>query len=167
MGGQVGALAKLYFPGGVEIEELNHDQAVEATNLLLKGKNDVTIFEAAMRHEGPFVPVDVLKKVGKTLQVIEVKSKSFDPEKLNPFCAKTALKKGVRELSADLAPYLYDVASQAFVCSKALPQYSISSALMLPNKKSKPTIDGLNHLFLLKDQSNGRPSVLVRSGLKK
>ena len=165
-GFQVGALAKCYFPEGVEVFETDHDKAVEETNRLLQSEN-VTIFEAAVRHENLFIRVDVLKKVGETLQVIEVKSKSFDPSLENPFFDKTAPKKNVKKLTSEFAPYLYDVAFQAFVCRQAFPSSSVSSYLMLPNKTSRTSIEGLNQLFLLKDGANGRPRVIVKAGLKK
>src|SRR5947209_7237068 len=47
-GFQVGALAKLYYPGGVEIETLDSDQAVAQTKKLLE-QEKVTIYEAAIR----------------------------------------------------------------------------------------------------------------------
>lgn len=164
-GFQVGALAKCYFPGGIEVFETDHDSAVEETNRLLQ-QESVTIFEAAIRHDSLFVRVDVLKKVGNTIQVIEVKSKSFDPSAENPFFDKTSLKKNVTKLTSEFAPYLYDVAFQAFVCRQALPGLSVSSYLMLPNKASRTSVEGLNQLFLLKDGPNGRPTVTTKDGLK-
>lgn len=165
-GFQVGALAKCYFPEGVEVFETDHDRAVAETNRLLQAEN-VTIFEAAVRHENLFIRVDVLKKVGQTLRVIEVKSKSFDPSSENPFFDKTALKKNLKKLTSEFAPYLYDVAFQAFVCRQVFPSSSVSSYLMLPNKASRTSVEGLNQLFLLKDGANGRPMVIVKDGVKK
>jgi hypothetical protein len=164
-GFQVGALAKCYFPEGVEVLETDHDKAVDKTNALLSSSGNVTIFEAAVRHGNLFVRVDVLKKVGKTLQVIEVKSKSFDPKDESPFFDKTALKKKVYKLSSDFAPYLYDVAFQAYICVKSHPSFSVSSYLMLPNKGSTTSVEGLNQHFLLRDK-DGRASVTVKSGLR-
>jgi hypothetical protein len=165
-GFQVGALAKCYYPEGIEVVEQNHDKAVEATNRLLKAEN-VTIFEAAIRHENLFVRVDVLKKVGNTLQVIEVKSKSFDPTAENPFFDKAALKKNIRKLSAEFAPYLYDIAFQAYVCRKTFPKSSVSSFLLLPSKAARTSVEGLNQNFLLKDGPDGRPGVVVKQGVSK
>ncbi len=165
-GFQVGALAKVYFPEGVEVTTAEHDKAVEETDALLRSSENVTIFEAAVRHENLFVRVDVLKKVGKTIQIIEVKSKSFDPREENPFFDKTALKKKVYKLSSEFAPYLYDVAFQTYVCMKSYPSFSVSSYLMLANKAAITSVEGLNQNFLLKDK-DGRATVVVKPGLKR
>jgi hypothetical protein len=58
-GFQVGALAKLYIPGGVDLDGVFGDEAVQKTNELLKMDN-VTIYEAALQVEGYLVRVDVL-----------------------------------------------------------------------------------------------------------
>ena len=54
-GFQVGALAQCYFPEGVEVRETDHDQAVAVTAKLLQENENVTIFEAALRHKNLFV----------------------------------------------------------------------------------------------------------------
>src|SRR4051812_25309841 len=78
-GFQVEALARCYFPSGVLIESMNHDEAVVHTSNLLSSNENITIFEAALRWKNLFVRVDILKKTGESLELIEVKSKSFDP----------------------------------------------------------------------------------------
>jgi hypothetical protein len=163
-GFQVGALAKVRFPDGIEIETLDHEEALERTRDLLDKRDSVTIFEAAIRYENLFIRVDILHKVGQTLQLIEVKSKSFDPTEENQFFDKTALKKNVYKLSADYASYLYDVAFQTYVCRLAYPGLTVSSFLMLPNKAARTTVDGLNQKFLLKDVG-GRAVVVPEAGL--
>lgn len=163
-GFQVGALAKCYYPDGVEVAETDHDKAIAETDRLLQ-RDDVTIFEAAIRYENLFVRIDILRKVGKTIEIIEVKSKSFDPRGENPFFDKTALKKNIFKLNSDFAPYLYDVAFQAFVVMKAHSGRSVSSSLLLANKATTTSVDGLNQLFLLKDSQNGRATVITKPGL--
>ena len=49
-GFQVGELAKLYFPEGVEVDSLDSERASKTTKTLLENDN-VTIFEAAILHE--------------------------------------------------------------------------------------------------------------------
>ncbi len=75
-GFQVGALAQCYYPSGVNIETLNSNESLEQTNDLLKNENCV-IFEAAVQFENFFIRIDVLKKDGKNLDLIEVKAKSI------------------------------------------------------------------------------------------
>ena len=63
-GFQVGELAKLYFPTGINIETLDVIKAVDQTSELLR-KESVIIFEAAIRYQNCFVRVDILEKKGK------------------------------------------------------------------------------------------------------
>lgn len=76
-GFQVGELAKLYHPGGIEIETLDSELALQKTNELLQQEN-VVIYEPAFRFKNLLVRIDILIKRGKSVELIEVKAKSFD-----------------------------------------------------------------------------------------
>ena len=65
-GFQVGELAKLKYPGGVEISTKQVDQAIAETTELLK-RDTITLFGPAIVHEGFLVRVDVLVKRGLLL----------------------------------------------------------------------------------------------------
>lgn len=156
-GFQVGSLAKLYFPGGTEVETLDYDKSVAETNELLK-KENVVIYEAALRFKDLFVRVDILVKSGNRVALYEVKASSFDPEN-DRFYQKRAKEK---KLLGDWEPYLYDIAFQAFVAQNALTNFSISSYLYLVNKTVEATVGGLNQNFLLVRTPGGRPQVKVK-----
>ena len=66
---QVGELAKLMYPGGVTVDELEHQIALEKTRELLM-RDQVVIFEAALAFENYFIRVDVLKKSGNSIELI-------------------------------------------------------------------------------------------------
>src|SRR4051812_4794713 len=71
-GFQVGALAKLYYPEGIDLEALSQDEAIVKTAELLN-QDKVTLFEAIIQN-GPFlVRIDVLIKDGNKVSLIEVK----------------------------------------------------------------------------------------------
>jgi hypothetical protein len=159
-GFQVGSLAKLYFPGGTEVETLDYDKSVAETNELLK-KDDAVIYEAALRFTDLFVRVDILVKSGNRIALYEVKASSFDPDN-DRFYQKRSKEK---KLLSDWAPYLYDIAFQSFVAQKALAGFSISSYLYLVNKTVEATVEGLNQNFLLTRTPNGRPQVKVKKVL--
>jgi hypothetical protein len=106
-GYQVGALAKCYYPEGMDIETLDYEEAMEETNDLLK-REHVTIFEAAVRFESFFIRVDILKKAGNTVGLIEVKSKSFHPDEDRFLNRSGYIQKAWK-------PYLSDVAFQTWV----------------------------------------------------
>jgi hypothetical protein len=145
-GYQVGELAKCYFPGGFEITDKGYEVPLKKTNELLL--NDcVTIYEAAIRWENCFVRVDILRKNGNNIELIEVKAKSFSGS-ADEFLSK----KGTP--SSGWNGYLQDVAFQKYVAQKAFPQWNITAFLMLADKSKKSTVNGLNQKFFLKKEGN-------------
>jgi len=149
-GYQVGELAKLYYPGGHNIADRGYDVPLEKTNELLKNEN-VVIFEAAIKYKNFFIRVDILEKKGNIINLIEVKSKSFNGEKPD-FKLED--------------PYVQDVAFQTFVMKKAFPHWQIDSFLMLADKSKAATVNGLNQMFRL-IKGDERTSVLLNSEMIK
>jgi hypothetical protein len=150
-GFQVGELAKAYFPGGFDIETLDYEQSLLETNELLK-RDNVVIFEAAVRYRDLFIRVDVLEKKGKHLFIHEVKAKSIGAKRSGEFL------KANGQIKSEWKPYLYDVAFQKFVVAKAFPDHSVSSYLMLVDKTARPRTSGLNQKIQVVND-NGRKSV--------
>jgi hypothetical protein len=142
---QIGALAQLYFPGGIEVKEIEHDAAVAKTLEYLQ-QEQVILFEAAIRHEDFFIRVDILKKNGSFIELIEVKAKSWDKNEDGFF------NRDQSALDRSWEPYIGDIAFQTHVSQKAFPSYTFTCSLMLANKNSKATVDGLHQKFFLKKQ---------------
>ena len=141
-GNQVGELAKFYFPGGVEVETLDNEEAKKQTDALLSEGN-ITIYEPAIYFEDMLVRVDVLVKRGANLDLYEVKAKAFPHEKERPFTSKKGLP------LADWKPYLYDIAYQKYVTKQAFPNASVRAHLTLIDKTASASKDGLNQKFLI------------------
>jgi len=139
-GFQVGGLACLMVPGGTMIDAESADEQVARTHELLKQTN-VVIYEATLVHEGKLVRVDILRKQGGTVDLIEVKAKSYSASKDGDL---RATKGGIK--SAWL-PYLLDVAFQQHVVSRALPDLKVRPWLMLADKEAAATVDGLGQAF--------------------
>ena len=139
-GFQVGEFAKAHFPKGRAVKTYDFTKALAETNALLQREN-VVIFEAAVRWKNCFVRVDILEKKGRFLRIHEVKAKSFNPEHLYPFKGKSGA------ILSDWKPYLYDVAFQKFVVKKAFPEVNVSACLMLIDKSATCPINGLNQYF--------------------
>lgn len=148
---QVGELAKLYYPGGVDIpysrdKSISLDQTAE----LLK-QDEAIIYEAAIRHGLTYVLVDILVKEGNRIELIEVKSKSWDGEK------------GFYKQNGDIYPdwhkYLYDVAFQTWVMQKAYPEFNVRPNLMLIDKGVPTSVDGLHQYFKIVENEEGRSEV--------
>lgn len=139
-GYQVGALACLMYPGGVEVTDTGHAAQLERTRALLQ-RDEVTIYEAALEAQGLFVRVDILRKCGSVIELIEVKAKSFDPGKDSDF-------RGAKgQIRSDMLPYLQDIAFQRHVAGLAFPQYRYRCFLMLADKSRTATVDRLNQRF--------------------
>ncbi|SNT28743.1 protein of unknown function [Ekhidna lutea] len=151
-GYQVGELAKYYFSGGHDIDSLDYEESLSQTEELLKQEN-VIIYEAAIRFENLFVRVDVLVKKGNHVKLIEVKSKSL--RTVDEFYTQTGIK-------SEWKPYLYDVAFQKHVLTKAYPEFTVEGMLMLADKTVNATVDGLYQRFLINDTGTGRLSITAK-----
>jgi hypothetical protein len=153
-GFQVGALARLMHPGGIEVLETDAGKALEATRLLLE-RDQVTIFEAAISSGNLFARVDILVKNGSRIDLIEVKAKSFDAKSQHTF----RQKKG--KLEPKMLPYLQDVAFQRQLMAQAFPALQVQSFLMMADKSSVSSVAGLNQLFKINRSGDGSPTVTV------
>jgi Domain of unknown function(DUF2779) len=157
-GYQVGALAKVMHPDGIEVTETNHATALARTRELLS-RERVTIFEAAIAAGDLFVRVDILRKDGTTVELIEVKAKSYDPADTEFFVGKYGGFKPA------MLPYLQDIAFQRYVFGLAFPDLAAgtSSFLMLADKSKISTVEQLSQKFRIR-RVNGRPMVHVAPG---
>ena len=109
-GYQVGALAKLRYPEGIEIHETDHAAAEAATQALL-ARDHVVLFEPAIRVGDFFIRIDVLVKDGNRFELIEVKAKSYNSQKPELFGARGGIR-------SDMLPYFQDAAFQAGSCNR-------------------------------------------------
>lgn len=155
-GFQVAELAKAYYPEGIEIESLDHEQAIIETNNLLK-QDKVIIFEAAILYENLFIRTDILIKENDHIILIEVKSKSIDHEdKLPLFTTKKPI-----DIRQDWKAYVFDVAFQKLILLKFFPTMHISSYLMVVDKDTTSPSNGLNQKFRISKNKNGRVKIIT------
>lgn len=150
-GYQVGALAQLSFPEGIEVKGIDSDIALIETEKLLQREN-VTLFEPAIRFGNFLIRIDVLVKTGNRFDLIEVKAKSYDSR--DP---KIEGKRG-GGISSGMLPYLQDIAFQTWVLKQSFPRAEVNSYLMMPDKSNVSQVDGLNQMFEINHE---RDSVIV------
>lgn len=155
-GYQVGELACLMYPDGVRVDELDHATALARTAELLQ-QDEVTIFEAALSVGKLFIRIDILRKRGQDVELIEVKAKSYRAEQDRDFRGSSG------QIKPAFRSYLLDVAFQRFVTQAALPGSEVQAFLLLVNKNRRATVDGLNQRFRIA-RSNGGLRVQVASG---
>jgi len=144
-GFQVEELARMHYPGGILIDSNNekagdYEALWRETQALLLQEN-VIIYEAAFLFDGMFVRTDILVKRGDSVELIEVKAKSFDPYEKYLFLGKRG------GLNSSWKPYLFDVAFQKHVMELCFPFWEISSYIMMADKSKKASVDGLNQMF--------------------
>jgi hypothetical protein len=156
-GFQVGALAKIYHPEGIDLSDLSPEDSVIKTEELLT-QDKVTIFEPTFIYENLLVRIDILTKIGDVIEIFEVKAKSFDL-KSNHFLGK----RDKLCIMSEWEKYLYDITFQTYVCSKSRPDLTFISYLTLVDKNALSTVKALNQKFLI-EKERGKNKILVASG---
>lgn len=156
-GFQVGELAKCYYPNGVEIEGLDPDKTWLETCEHLK-KDNIILYEAALKFENLFVRVDILKKTGNIIELIEVKSKSFNA---SSFLEDIWQKRNPNKLDSSWCEYIYDIAFQTYVANLSFPQFNYKSFLMCSDKDTNASVDGLNQKFRIKKINDKKTVILI------
>ena len=162
-GFQVGELAKYYHPCCNKMPNCRHDiksigynESIEETSKFINNEN-VTLYEPVVCFENFLIRVDIFIKNGNKIKLIEVKAKSFDSEN-----GSFRNKKGKgKYINSEWRTYLYDIAFQTWVVKNAFPDYEVEPFLMLVDKKSKTTVNGLNQLFRIKKNKDGRKHVKI------
>lgn len=143
-GFQIGEMAKMLYPAGIEVTEDSHAGQLQKTQELLSNQNSV-IFEGAIAHGDLFARVDILNKVGNRIDLIEVKAITFDGN--NPYDDFEGARSPIK---AKRLAYLQDVAFQKYLLSKAYPNFIITSYLMMIDKTKACSVTGLNQKFKIR-----------------
>ena len=154
-GYQVAELAKCYYPDGIAIKDKGYEIPLRRTLRLLEQEN-VVIFEAAIQFNNLFVRVDILEKKGNNIKLIEVKSKSYSG-KDEIFLNKSGY------ISSGWSSYIEDVAFQKYVVQKAFKTWNVQAYLMMADKTTVATVNGLNQKFRIVKDVNNRASI-VKNG---
>ena len=158
-GFQVGKMATMLYPNGIEVQARRNQQAIEETKKLLNTEEDLVLFEPAFAFEGLLVRVDIFIKQGSSIELIEVKAKSYDSEDPNFFGNRTPINSGI-------LPYIEDVAFQKYVVSKNFPDADVKAFFMMPDKAVTAKTDGLNQCFRISN-INGEKTVETKSSSDK
>ena len=154
-GHQVGALARLMYPGSM-VAEMDHDRALAQTAALL-AQDEVTIHEAALAAGDLFVRVDLLRKRKDVIELVEVKAKSYDARSDGELRGKRG------NISGEFLPYVQDIAFQRHVAALALPGVALRSFLLLPDKSRAATVAGLNGRFTVRREGR-QVAVAIEAG---
>jgi len=160
-GFMVGKMAQIIHPGGVDLEALkgNPEELARKTAEYLK-QDSVTLFEPAVLSGLLLARIDVLIKRGSTLELIEVKSKSYDSdEEVNhQNKGKRTTLISSKGIDSDWREYLEDVTFQTICLERSYPALVVKPYLMLADKAKTTNIDRLFSQFeLLTHSAPGAP----------
>ena len=170
-GFMIEVIAKAKYPRGIDLaDERDQVAAFKRTQELINAKDDAVVFEAAAISEKYLARIDILRREGNTLHLIEVKSSSIkgnekDNEASSPFV-------GVRDptkVSSKWKPYLLDVAFQTHVLRQAFPAFKVIPWLCVVDKSHRVTSsETIDKFSLSRDESNpnARPEVTYSGSLK-
>lgn len=170
-GYQVGELAKYLFcddpiRDNITITELNREVAIQQTEDKRR-HGDSVIAEAAFKYENLFVRCDLIREDKNSIRIYEVKAKSWDENTEFLKLYKKGPKAGQTSLNRDWSLYMYDIAFQKYVVEKSNPGKKVSAFIVLVDKTSTTSVDGLNQIFRISKDSNGRTKIIVQPGVTK
>lgn len=156
-GYMIETLARLRHAGGREIGSWDDPiGAFDATRGAL-AIDGAVLFEASVVHGNMLARVDILKRQGQVLKLIEVKSKSFDSTKdgSNPF---RGAKGGIL---SEWRPYLEDATFQVQVLKRAFPEYEVQPFLCIVDKGYPASANTIYDKFRLRGAPGGRGRPVV------
>jgi hypothetical protein len=139
----VGYLAKVTFDGGTEISmNGGMEAAVRETMEWMASHESGILYEATFAFEGRTARIDVLRKRGNVLEVIEVKSSGYDG---------ALTDQDAKKQESSLDPKLIDLAFQTALVERAMPDYRIEPMLCLLDKNAVNQMEGLYGRFRVEE----------------
>lgn len=154
-GHQIGALAQWIYARKARADDMeaieitgDQEEQIRKTKELLK-RDRIVLFEPTLVVHNFLIRVDVLCKRGNQVDLIEVKSKSFDS------LEKNFPRTNNGKILSGFLPYLQDVAFQTLVAKKAYPAWTVNPFLMMPDKSVKTSTTDLHALFPIQTGANG------------
>lgn len=164
-GYMVEQLARLLFPGGVELEyDPRRSRDAWETTLAAISSGDGIWFEATLLAGRQLARVDILKRRGNRFDLYEVKSKSFDGDDLDegpggPF----RQKRKPNGILTKWRPYLEDITYQVHVLRRLFPEAEVHAYLIVVDKSSTASVEAMPRLFTIRRGRNpGEPDLDVR-----
>lgn len=168
-GFQVGELAKIYYdvPKENDLNGTNAEIAAKTRELL--NQENVTIAEAGFAFENCFCRVDLLRKAGNEIELVEVKSKSWGGKGDVFLSSRKGGDLPAGSVRTAIRDYVYDVAFQKYVVTHALAQmfpgrgFHVRAALMMADKRKVADCPRVNQYFKI-EKSDGRTHVVRKEG---
>jgi len=169
-GYMVEALAKAKYADGVQLEYSRSVADDYAFTIEQLGRDQVTLFGATLLVGRQQARIDILEKKGKTVRLLEVKSKSFDGAEhtLSLSEGKAGALRGVKKPYKILSKWeekLEDITFQVLLLEKVLPGVVIKPFLVLVDTSKTALLDNIPSLFeLVRRDSDDGASRLLTAG---
>ena len=148
-------MARLLHPGGQQmVQRGDPETAFKAAYEALTGGN-ITLFDATVLYGHLLTRVDILRREGNVLNLIEVKSSSIDgvlPDE-SPFRARRG------GIDSHWRKDLEDVSFQAYILARAFPKLTVVPYLCVADKSRAATANSTYENFRLKSVDGYRPEV--------
>ena len=150
-GFMVQKIATLLYPEGTEMPfTIDPAKAADDTLRMLEPQN-ATVFEATIISGNRLARVDILRKFGNELHLIEVKAASYDTIENDEAIAagrpNLFRSKGGQSIVAGWREYLEDVTFQVLILQKLFPAATVRAFLLMPDKSKTTLIDELYSQF--------------------
>lgn len=151
-GYMVEALANAKCPGGITMEYGGNASEDCERTLEHLARDRVTLFQATLLWRRRLARVDILRKEGNVIHLIEVKAKSFDgAEHLeNLQSGGVGVFRGKRKphgIAGDWLAKLEDITYQVVLLERVLPGVTVHPHLLLVDRSKRSSLDDLPRLF--------------------
>ena len=178
-GYQVGELAKYLvsddpFKDDITVETLDYTESLTQTQQKINAGPNCVIAEPAFAYKSLFIRVDLFEKIGNTINIYEVKSKSwghgYNRDQVNDVMITTpkrGIDKGKKTLNGHWYYYLYDLAFQKYVVEKSFPDCKVNAYLVLADKYKTTSVSGLNELFRINRKPDGTKEIKIKGNVTK
>ncbi len=145
------ALARANYPDG---QWVGYSQDVEsaARETMAALTDSCVLFEATFLSRGKMARVDILVRRGPIIELIEIKSRSFNSRQNdeNLRAGKPNLFRAANKATAirrEWRPYLEDAGYQTSILQELFPQADVVPYLLLPDSSAPCAADGLHRRF--------------------
>jgi hypothetical protein len=147
-------MARLLQQGAIELDfdPGDPERSARQTSDYLINNEDITLCEATFISRGKLARVDILRKNGNVIDLVEVKAKSYDSledKNARDSGHKNLFRNKNGNIDSKWMSYLEDVTFQAIVLKELYPDCEIRPFLCMPDKAKTTGIDRLYSLFRL------------------
>ncbi|MEM1295133.1 MAG: DUF2779 domain-containing protein [Verrucomicrobiota bacterium] len=152
-GFMVETMARALYPEGETVGDWGNPKKAHRATINAVSKGDGVWFEPTVIDDAYLIRVDILRRVGNVLELIEVKSTSVEPVDgmASPFRGKRG------GISSKWRPYLEDVTFQALVLQRAFPNLKVRPMLCVIDKSASATEVATYDRFRMIPPPKGQP----------